>query len=65
MKSTILSIYPANNGRLNVDVTRDNRRITFVTKNKNIFLLLIQIYSKLFVHWCGEKFSRKVTLPHE
>ncbi len=62
MKRTILSIYPANNGNVNVEITRDSRTISFATKRSNIFSLLLKIQFKLFESWFKEKllFEHKV-----
>ncbi len=56
MKQTILSIYPANNGNVNVEITRNSKTISFITKRRNIFSLLFKIHYKLFENWFKEKF---------
>ncbi len=59
---TILSIFPAHNGNVNVEITRDSKKIVFMSKSGNVLTLLFKVQYKIFENWLKEKifFGNKV-----
>ncbi len=56
MSRITVTIYPNENGNLIVDATKDKRSVEFITKSKNLILILFRIEIKFFLSWFIEKF---------
>ena len=62
---TIISIYPDENGLLNIYVNKDTLEVSFKTKSKNIFVITALIQAKLFVCRLKGMFLNELTAHPE